>query len=76
MVNEAKKIGDPLANLIHSMNFEKNQISILLEDIDEEDTEEMVPVEIDITLSTYQNVQNYYENKKKFLTKEKKTVQA
>jgi hypothetical protein len=49
MINEAKKEGDPLANLIHEMSFEKDSITVLLEDGDEEDTEEMVDVEVELS---------------------------
>ena len=30
MISESKKNGDPLANLIYEINFEKNSVSILL----------------------------------------------
>ena len=47
MINEGKKSGDPLANLIHEMSFEKDQITVLLEDPENDDTAEMIPVNID-----------------------------
>ena len=33
-INESKKMGDPLANLIHHMDLQKNLITILLNDED------------------------------------------
>lgn len=36
MVNEAKENGDPLANIIEDMDFDKNRVTILLEDPDED----------------------------------------
>lgn len=32
MINESKEQGDPLANLVEDMDFDKNRITILLED--------------------------------------------
>ena len=32
MLNESRKQGDALANLIHEINFEKNQVIILVEE--------------------------------------------
>lgn len=32
MINDSKKQGDPLANLIHKMEFERNTITVLLSD--------------------------------------------
>jgi len=74
MINEGKKSGDPLANLIHDMNFEKNQITVLLEDPDIEDTEEMVSVNLDIYETAFMNAKMYYDNKKKNAVKEQKNI--
>ena len=74
MINEGKKSGDPLANLIHDMNFEKNQITVLLEDPDIEDTEEMVSVNLDIYENAYMNAKMYYDSKKKNAIKEQKNL--
>lgn len=37
MVKEEKKAGNPLANLIYKMNFEKNNVTLLLDACNEED---------------------------------------
>lgn len=73
-INESKKDGDPLANMIHEMNFINNKISVLLGD--ETSTDDLTEVELDLKLSAYQNQRKYYENKKKFGQKEKKTKEA
>lgn len=53
MINESKKDGDPLANMIHEMNFKNNKISVLLGD--ETSTEDLTAVELDLKLTAYQN---------------------
>lgn len=55
MVNDAKKTGDPLANLINGMNFEKDSITVLLQDYDDLETDEMIGVEVEISLNSFQN---------------------
>ncbi|EAR88515.1 fibronectin-binding protein A, amine-terminal protein (macronuclear) [Tetrahymena thermophila SB210] len=75
MINEGKKNGDPMAYLIHSLDFENNEISVLLGDPCD-DMEEYTVVAIDIAYSAHQNARNYYENKKKNIVKEKKTLDA
>ena len=37
MIKEEKKAGNPLANLIHKMNFEKNSVTLLLDAVNEDD---------------------------------------
>lgn len=64
MINEGKESGDPMAELIHEMDFENNRITILLEDPEEDAEEDMVPVEVDIYLNAYANAKQYYTNKK------------
>ena len=56
MINEAKKEGDPMANLINEMNFKANKISVWLGD---DASDEMISVELDIKLSAYQNQRKY-----------------
>jgi hypothetical protein len=51
MINDSKKDGDPLANLIYEMDFPHKKITILCGDLTSED--EMIPVILDITLSAY-----------------------
>jgi hypothetical protein len=35
MVKEERKAGNPLANLIYKINFEKNVVSLILDAVDE-----------------------------------------
>jgi hypothetical protein len=37
MIKEERKIGNPLANLIYQMDFNKNSVSLMLDAVDEED---------------------------------------
>lgn len=37
MVKEERKTGNPFANLIYKMDFEKNTVSLILDAVDEED---------------------------------------
>lgn len=51
MINDSKKEGDPLANLINDMDFMHKKITVLLGD--ENSTEELTPVILDLNLSGY-----------------------
>lgn len=75
MINEGKKNGDMIANLIHGLDFESNEVSILLGD-PTDPLEDLIPVAVDIMQSAHVNARNYYENKKKNIVKEKKTLDA
>lgn len=37
MVKEERKTGNPFANLIYKMDFEKNSVALMLDAVDEED---------------------------------------
>ena len=37
MIKDEKKAGNPLANMIYKLNLEKNQVSLLLDAVNEED---------------------------------------
>lgn len=58
MIKDEKKVGNPLAEMIFKLNFEKQIITLLLDNTNE-DTEEMgqgnfdpvIKVDIDLTLS-------------------------
>lgn len=77
MINESKKEGNPFANMIHRTEWEQNEIVILLSDPENEDMEaDLTPVQINFTISAFQNAKLYYENKKKHFVKEKKTIEA
>ena len=46
MVKEERKAGNQFANLIYKMNLEKNQVSLMLDAIDE-DEDDSSTIEID-----------------------------
>ena len=77
MINESKKSGDMLANMIYQTEWEQNEVVVLLNDPEHEDLEaDLTPVQINFTISAFQNAKLYYENKKKHFVKEKKTIEA
>mmetsp|Transcript_45288 Transcript_45288/g.52061 ORF Transcript_45288/g.52061 Transcript_45288/m.52061 type:complete len:1080 (-) Transcript_45288:383-3622(-) len=81
MIKEERKKGNPLANLIESLQLDKNQATILLEypdDFDEFNANEepLMRVEIDLGRSAFLNAQNYFQTKKKSAIKEVKTREA
>lgn len=77
MVLESKKNGDPLANMIHELNINKRQVSVLLGDPSaEQQYFDLLPVEINIDYNAYTNATMYYENKKKNYQKQLRTKEA
>lgn len=64
-----------MANVIHSLDFESNEVSILLGD-PTDDLEDLIVVAVDISTSAHINARSYYENKKRNILKEKKTLDA
>lgn len=90
-IKEERKANNPLANMIFKMNFERNQISLILDAVNEDETldqmfkvddhylsnfDPVVVIEIDIDISAQLNIRKYFEIKKKSLEKEKKTKDA
>lgn len=91
MIKDERKAGNYLANLIHQLNLEKNQVTLLLDSInDDEDFssgnftidekftnfDPVLRVDIDLNLTAQTNIQKYFEIKKKSYEKEIKTRQA
>jgi hypothetical protein len=89
MVKEEKKGGNPLANLIYKINFEKNQVTLLLDAVNEEEGDDnfsvdekftnfdpVVRVDVDLNISAQMNIKKYFEIKKKSYEKEVKTKNA
>lgn len=62
MVSESRKTGDPLANMIHSFNAPKRQITILLSDSQGEEADlcSLIPVELLVDYNAYTNATMYY----------------
>lgn len=85
MVKEEKKNGNPLANLIYKINFEKNQVVLLLDAVFEEDDtlddkftnfDPVMRIDVDLHISAQMNIKKYFEIKKKSYEKEVKTAKA
>ncbi|MCO5552035.1 hypothetical protein L7F22_005544 [Adiantum nelumboides] len=81
MVKEERKAGNPIASIIHSLQLEKDQITLLLcnnlDDMDEEEkTKPATKVEVDLSLSAHANARRWFELKKKQLAKQEKTAAA
>lgn len=76
MINDSRKSGDPLANMIYSADWEHNEVTILLSDINSDLADELLPVQINFNISGFQNADEYFTHKKKHLIKEKKTLEA
>ena len=55
MIKEEKKAGNPLANLIFKMNFEKNSVTLILDAAIEED-EESIEFAVDEKFSNFDPV--------------------
>lgn len=81
MVKEEKKAGNPVAGLIHSLQLEKNCLTLLLsnnlDDMDEDEkTRPVDKVEVDLALSAHANARRWFETKKKQASKQEKTIAA
>ncbi|XP_051129240.1 uncharacterized protein LOC127250124 [Andrographis paniculata] len=81
MVKEEKKSGNPVAGLIDKLHLERNCMTLLLsnnldEMDDDEKTQPVDKVEVDLALSAHANARRYYEMKKKQETKQEKTITA
>lgn len=90
MIKEEKKAGNPLANIIFKMNFEKNSVALLLDAANEDENAEnefaidekftnfdpVVKVDVDLHISAQMNIKKYFDIKKKSYEKELKTKTA
>ncbi|KAK6146252.1 hypothetical protein DH2020_020121 [Rehmannia glutinosa] len=81
MVKEEKKSGNPVAGLIDKLFLERNCMTLLLsnnldEMDDDEKTQPVDKVEVDLALSAHANARRYYEMKKRQESKQEKTVTA
>ncbi|KAL0367831.1 UNVERIFIED_CONTAM: Nuclear export mediator factor NEMF [Sesamum radiatum] len=81
MVKEEKKSGNPVAGLIDRLHLERNCMSLLLsnnldEMDDDEKTQPVDRVEVDLALSAHANARRYYEMKKRQESKQEKTITA
>ncbi|KAH6833059.1 zinc knuckle family protein [Perilla frutescens var. hirtella] len=81
MVKEEKKSGNPVAGLIDKLHLEKNCMTLLLsnnldEMDDDEKTQPVDKVEVDLALSAHANARRHYEMKKRQESKQEKTITA
>ncbi|KAL4560165.1 hypothetical protein LXL04_032314 [Taraxacum kok-saghyz] len=81
MVKEEKKSGNPVAGIIDKLHLERNSMSLLLsnnlDDMDDDElTQPVEKVEVDIALSAHANARRWYEQKKKQESKQEKTLTA
>ncbi|XP_075476557.1 uncharacterized protein LOC142517924 [Primulina tabacum] len=81
MVKEEKKSGNPVAGLIDKLHLDRNCMALLLsnnldEMDDDEKTQPVDKVEVDLALSAHANARRYYEQKKKQDNKQEKTITA
>ncbi|XP_059644113.1 uncharacterized protein LOC132285867 [Cornus florida] len=81
MVKEEKKSGNPVAGLIDKLHLERNCMTLLLsnnldEMDDDEKTQPVDKVEVDLALSAHANARRWYELKKRQESKQEKTVTA
>ena len=88
---ERKSNNNPLANIIHKLNLEKNQVSLILDAVNEDEEQEqmfqiddqyltnfdpVMQIDVDISISAQLNIRKYFEIKKKSYAKEIKTKDA
>eukprot|EP01064_Diplonema_japonicum_P035856 TRINITY_DN7880_c0_g4_i1.p1 TRINITY_DN7880_c0_g4~~TRINITY_DN7880_c0_g4_i1.p1 ORF type:complete len:1058 (+),score=267.93 TRINITY_DN7880_c0_g4_i1:169-3342(+) len=79
IIREQKRIGNPIASIIHELKLEKNKVALLLtlpEEEDDDGNSEVHVVEVDIGLSAHANARNYFGVKKKVQEKQAKTQAA
>ena len=89
MVKEERKANNPFANLIYKIDFDKNQVSLMLDAVDDDDPlgiqideqyldnfDQVAKVDIDLGISAQLNIKKYFEIKKKSHQKEIKTKGA
>jgi len=79
MVKAEQKKGNPIAQLIHQLKLETNQITLLLtfglDALEEEEqTLPVTCVDVDLGQNGYSNAQYYYSSKKKVALKAEKTA--
>lgn len=57
MIKDEKKAGNPLANMIHKLNLEKGQVSLLLDAVNEDDdNDESLNIELDEKFTNFDPV--------------------
>ncbi len=73
MITSEKDAGNPVASLIHSLKLDKNTIVVTLDDLD---SDRQIHINVDLSLTAHANVAAYYELKKKYADKAKRTLES
>ena len=89
MIKEERKANNPLASLIYKIDFEKNVVSLMLDSLDEENPaslqiddryienfDQVMKVNVDMSITAQLNIKKYFEIRKKSHQKELKTKDA
>ena len=78
MIESEKLAGNPVAQLIESLKLDRNKVSLLLDDpdFDNDGTNEKLIIQVDLSLSAHANASAYYDAKKKFADKARRTLEA
>ena len=92
MIKEEKKAGNPVAQLVESLQLERSQITVLLRDpMDDEDEEAeeggggggsgkgrvvLTKIPLDLDLSAHANARAYYDARRKHADKSRRTLEA
>ena len=84
MINEERRLGNPVAGMIKTLDLERNHITIMLSndlDVSDEDAQQggkskRVPVSVDLGLSAHANASMRFAAKKKHAEKFDKTMDA
>ena len=74
IVKTDQRQGNVIAGLIHALLLVDGKMQLFLSDPLEEQTEQAKVVDIDLSLTAYANVRNYYETMKKVKDKKEKTL--
>lgn len=73
MIKSEKHAGNPVALLIHSLKLDKNTIVLRLDDVD---SDSILDIDVDLSLTAHANVASYYELKKKYSDKARRTLES
>lgn len=79
LIKDEQAAGNPVAALIHSLQLEKNQVTLILSNtLDDADEEEMArpaeKVEVDLSMNAHANATAFYGHKKARVAKQEKTL--
>lgn len=90
-IKDERKRNNELANMIYKINFEKQNVALILDAVMEDEEEDqkfqiddvyltnfdpVVKVDVDLSISAQLNIQKYFEIKKRSHDKELKTKDA